>query len=560
MRVSSLLAAAMATFVAVAEDWLLVSRPVCNETVIGGFTHPGIFHSCEDLTRAQTKVWNKEEPWYTAFGRMFNESLVGLRVNGVNAYNIRGPLPKLPYGQDAWSSNFTVDAQYGYLNALAFFLTGHPFHRERALHTVRRWMTELNVLEEYIRGGNGLRYLTAACEILRSITTSWWLEDDTKLYHDFAARIRKNWDKSNGMARPDLFFNQGAYGNGGAFAMAIFLGDLELYQQIMEQVTVGRNPDPTIDYAIGMQIINETGFQGQIKEMGRDQAHPAGMLNIVSLMAYSAEIQGDLEGQIDYVDLFTFDNSRFLSGLEYYSKFNLGHEVPFKTIRVGYDSEEYWNQSARTNDRGIIYRDLHHPTDIGSLNSPTAAYYRYRELVGSEKMPYFKKFVEAQTLGFDSLLYMRKGNYEDLNFIWDNGYGASYLDVISGPGANRRFSEPGETEEGTYGNSTFRDVAVVKANTTISYPAFFAVPDKPFLRLEARSSEGTDIRVFGQMNQDIANYHVAASEKFRTVYINTTLEAGSPNQFLYLYTSKNVEIARFNMTGAADTNTTRLDL
>jgi hypothetical protein len=101
------------------------------------------------------------------------------------------------------------------------------FHRQRALHAVRRWLTTLDLLEEYIRGGAGLRYLTAACEILRSTKSSVWTDADTKLYHDFAARVRANWDSTNGMARPDLFFNQGAYANGGAMAMAVFIEDAD---------------------------------------------------------------------------------------------------------------------------------------------------------------------------------------------------------------------------------------------------------------------------------------------------------------------------------------------
>ncbi|VUC23278.1 unnamed protein product [Clonostachys rosea] len=524
---------------------------ICNVSVIGGFTHPGIFHSCEDLTRAQTKVWAGEEPWTTAFGRMFNQSLYAVSTIGTNAYNIRGPLPKLPYGQDAWSSNFSVDCQYAYLNALAYFITGHPFHRERVLHTARRWLTELDLLEEYIRGGNGLRYLSAACEIMRSITTSWWTEEDTLLYHKFATRVRQNWDETNGMARPDLFFNQGAYANGGALAMAIFLGDLKLYQQIIQQVTVGRNPDPTIDYAIGMQISNETEYRGQVGEMGRDQGHPAGMLNIVTSMAYSVEIQGDLEGQIEFIDLFKYDNYRFLDGLEYFAKFNLGHDVPYKTIRVGFDSDEYWNQSARTADRGIIYRTLHHPTDIGALNAPTGAYYRYKELI-PDRIVHFKTYLESQTLGFDSLLYMREGNYEDLRFIWDNGYGSSYMDVISGPGAHRRFSTVNETVEARSRNSTFADVAVIKANTNITYPAFSAVSTKPFIRLEAKSPNGSDVKVTNQFGETVLQYRVPQSVSFETKYLKTNLTKDAKNFFFYVFASDDVEIARFNLTGATE--------
>ncbi|KAJ4212843.1 hypothetical protein NW759_011484 [Fusarium solani] len=503
------------------QKWQLVAKPVCNEAIVGGFTHPGIFHSCEDLTRAQTEVWSREEPWFTAFGRMFNESLVGLSVGGVNAYNIRGPLPALPYGQDAWSSNFTVDAQYAYLNALAYFITGHPFHRERALRATRRWLTKLNLLEEYIRGGNRLRYLTAAYEIMRSITTSWWTANDTQLYHDFAKRVRRNWDSTNDMARNDLFFNQGAYANGGACSMTVFLGDVDLYQQIIKQVTVGTNPDPSIDYAISKQIHNDTGYKGQVAEMGRDQAHPAGVLNIVSSMANTAEIQGDLGGQIEYVDLFKYDDYRFLDGLEYFSRFNLGHDVPYKTLQIG-----------------------------RALNAPTAAYYRYKELV-PECIRYFKTYIESQTLGYDSLLYMRKGNYEDLQFIWDLGYGASFLEVISGPGAYRRRWTQNETAEGRFRNSTFPDIGVVKANTTISYTAFISTQTKPFLQVEARSDDGTEVVVTNQLEEEIARLQVPSGDRFHTVYHNTSLEAKAPAQFLYLWTSDDVEIARFNMTEAS---------
>lgn len=77
--------------------------------------------------------------------------------------------------------------------------------------------------------------------------------------------------------------------------MAVSLGDVDLYQQIIKQVTVGTNPDPSIDYAISKQIHNDTGYKGQVAEMGRDQAHPAGMLNIVSSMAIQPRFKGILE-------------------------------------------------------------------------------------------------------------------------------------------------------------------------------------------------------------------------------------------------------------------------
>ncbi|KAL2202169.1 hypothetical protein CC79DRAFT_1338262 [Sarocladium strictum] len=549
VRVSNLVAGILSLGLvvpAVGELYSLVGQPSCNETVVGGFTHPGIFHSCEDLTRMQTKVWAGAEPWTTAFGRMFNESLRGVNVGVVNAFNIRGPLPELPYGQDAWSSNFTVDAQYAYLNTIAFFVTGHPFHRERALHTTRRWTTTLSLLEEYIRGGNGLRYLTAAAEILRSTRTSGWTDGDTKLYEDFAARIRRNWDGTNGLARPDLFFNQGAYANGGALAMAVFINDVELYQQMIKQSTEGANPDPTIDYAIRRQISDHSDYYGQFTEMGRDQGHPAGCLNILSSMAYTASIQGDLKGRITYVDLFEYDDHRLLAGLDYYARYNLGHDTPYEKKKIAWDGTEQWTELA-PRDRGMMFRNQQHPTDIGALNAPTAAYYRYKELA-PEKMKYIKAYVEAQTPGLDTLAYAKDGNCEDLEFSWDNGYGASYMAVIEGS-ASRRHSETNETVESRSRNSTVPDVAVLAAGANVSYPLFMDMSEKPFIRLEARAAGGADITI-QNLTHVISEYHVPASRSFSTVFLNTTLTASPGHQFLYLHTADKVEVARFNLTGA----------
>lgn len=523
------------------ENYQLISQPTCNEMVIGGFTHPGIIHSCDDLTRMQTKVWAGEEPWTTAFGRMFNESLVSLAVSIVNAYHIRGPLPELPYGEDSWSSNFTVDAQNAYLNAISYFVTGHPFHRERVLHTCRRWFTTLNLLEEYIRGGNGLRYITAAAEIFRSMPASGWTENDTQLYINFAQRIRRNWDSTNGAGRPDLFFNQGGYANSGALALAVFVNDVQLYKQMILQATAGANPDWRIDYAIGREI----GNNGQVTEMGRDQGHPAGWLNILGSMAYTAEIQGDLEGQIKYVDLFSYADYRLLTGMEYYARYNLGLDVPWALREIS--DGNYSTLSGR--DRGMIYRTQKHPTDIGALNAPTGAYYRFKERV-PDRVNYLKKYVEVQTRGYDTLAFAREGNFEDLNYMWDNGYGASYMDVISGS-ASRRRSEFNETEEARHPNSTMPDIAVLQADTNVSYPLFFSTTTKPFFRFEARADGGADIIVTNDTGP-VSEYQVPASNTFTTVFLNTTLAPSPENQMYWLWTSANVEIARFNMTEATN--------
>ncbi|KAH6691367.1 hypothetical protein F5X68DRAFT_259443 [Plectosphaerella plurivora] len=532
MRLNPVILTAFVPLTLAGAKYKLVAKPECTETISGGFRHTGIFHTCEDLVRMQTKVWAGEEPWTTAFSRTFNQSPIGLEVPSVGAYHILGPLPALPFGEDAWSSNFTVDAQYASPHTVAYFVTGHHFHRQRALYAVRRWLTTLDLLEEYIRGGAGLRYLTAACEILRSTKSSVWTEADTQLYHDFATLVRANWDSINGMARPDLFFNQGAYANGGAMAMAVFIEDADLFRPMVLQGTVGANPLPYIDYSIRRMIPNDSESYGQVTEMGRDQVHPAGTLKIFADMAYTADVQGNLGGRIEYVDMFSFDGYRLLAGYEYFACYNLGHDVSGESRWINEPAGTIYERVANTSDRGMPFRTMQHPTDSGALWSPTAAYYRFREL----------------TLGLDTLIYAKEGNFEGLNFTRAAGYGAAYLDVIAGT-ASRRLSDDEETVEGRARNGTTPDIAVIESNATLAYPLLWNVLSKPVIRLEVLSADGADL-VVRNMSAVLAEYHLPAGDEFETVFVNTTLGASPGRQFLYLDVSGGVEIASFGMIGA----------
>ena len=69
------------------------------------------------------------------------------------------------------------------------------------------------------------------------------------------------------------------------------------------------------------------GDLGQWQESGRDQGHTVmgvGLLGTICEMAWN---QG--------VDLYGYDDNRFLKGAEYVARYNLGRDVPFTTYKWG---------------------------------------------------------------------------------------------------------------------------------------------------------------------------------------------------------------------------------
>ena len=153
-------------------------------------------------------------------------------------------------------------------------------------------------------------------------------------------------------------------------------------------------------------------------------------------------------------------------------------------------------------------------------------------------------------MGLDTLAFAKDDNYKDLKFIWDIGYGASFMDTIEGK-ATRRTSEGSETVESRNRNSTLPDVAVLGPGANLSYPMFVNIDTKPFIRLEAKARGGADLTV-NNLTHIISEYHVPASNSFVTVFLNTSLVASPENQLLYLHSADKVEIARFNLTGGED--------
>ena len=114
---------------------------------------------------------------------------------------------------------------------------------------------------------------------------------------------------------------------------------------------------------------------GQLQESGNDQKHAGLTIALLGDVCQMAWNQGD--------DLFSFDNNRFLSGAEYFAKYNLKNAVPF----ANYTNCQGVVQSAVSSDSrgeiqpiwGLIYN---HYANIEGIAAPYSK--QYMAHTGSE--------------------------------------------------------------------------------------------------------------------------------------------------------------------------------
>lgn len=166
-----------------------------------------------------------------------------------------------PFGTVSWAGGdghnipLQQDGKNAYYLTLAWYATGTEIWLTRAKNTILAWGSTLKDLNEHIQGGEGLAYMTAAAEILRaSASDSGWSSENTKTYLGMIDRISAGWNETRGLVGPNFFMNQGAYGNSGAMNVAVFSDNRDLYEDMVYHATVGANPDPSIDYAIPIQV------------------------------------------------------------------------------------------------------------------------------------------------------------------------------------------------------------------------------------------------------------------------------------------------------------------
>jgi len=305
----------------------------------GTFVHPGLLHTQSDFDRMSQKVAAQASPWIDSWNILIANSHVSL------SYSPR-PQAVVYRGSDGvHSQNYTLlynDIAAAYACALRWKVTGATAYADKAVQIMNAWSSALTALGgdtnvDLAAGIYGYEFANAG-EIMR--TYSGWAAVDFARFqnmmssifypinHDFINR-HNNTQETHYWANWDLC----------NLASIMAIGVLCDNQSLFDEAVTFFQSGPGNGCILQAVYYVHPGYLGQWQESGRDQGHATLGIALAGAICEMAWNQG--------VDLYGYDNNRFLMGAEYVAKSNLiesgttYYTVPF----VRYNNVDNVNQT-----------------------------------------------------------------------------------------------------------------------------------------------------------------------------------------------------------------------
>ncbi|SDX33489.1 Alginate lyase [Collimonas sp. OK242] len=312
------------------------------------FVHPGLLHTQADFDRMREKVAAKASPWIDGWNI--------LTENGHASLNwIPRPQEVIYRGGDGeHSQNFPRlynDIAAAYACALRWKISGDTAYADKAVAILNAWSALTGI------GGNSNGDLAAgiygyefanAAEIMRSYSA--WSAADLANFQNMMRRVFYpiNHDfliRHNNTEVTHYWANWDLCNMASIMAIGVLCDDHAMFNEAVDYFKHGAG-NGAVSQAV---YYVHPGYLGQWQEAGRDQGHSTMGIALMGPICEMAWNQG--------VDLYGYDNNRFLAGAEYVAKTNLiesgntFYTVPYVT----YNNVDRVNQTAlSTAARGTV--------------------------------------------------------------------------------------------------------------------------------------------------------------------------------------------------------------
>ncbi|KHK49129.1 membrane protein [Ralstonia sp. A12] len=299
-------------------DTAAVSSDSTNSTVAieaavtVAFVHPGLLHTDVDFTRMRNKVAAKASPWIDGWNML---------VDNYHASLSRNPSPCAVISRGTDHDNYPTlfnDVAAAYACALRWKVSDDTAYAEHAVKYLDEWSSTLTALE-----GNSNVVLAAGIygyelanvgEIVRSYP-GWSAAGLTR----FQKMMRTifypiNYAFLNGHNGTDIthyWANWDLCSIASILAIGVLCDDAALFNEAIFYFKNGAG-NGCIEQAV---YYVHPGNLGQWQESGRDQGHNTMGIALGGAICEMAWNQN--------VDLYGYDNNRFLAGAEYVAKTNL---------------------------------------------------------------------------------------------------------------------------------------------------------------------------------------------------------------------------------------------
>jgi len=389
---------------ATASIFLLLASGVGEAAYGQTFVHPGALSTQADFDRIKAKVATGDWPWYDSYVNLCNDGLTSLNWGWA-------PVNQIIRGSGA-GNNFArsqKDAIAIYCLALRWRISGDNRYADKAIQGMDAWSSTMTL---GCTGDNwglasglcGYEFAVAG-ETLRGY--SGWSQTSIDNYKTFlgifanqnlsylsalSTHPRSNWPIDN-MAS--------------LAACGVFCDNASWFNRVVDYYKQGGGVGATGNGQVDLWawFLHPEGIV-QMEESGRDQAHCADAIASMAVVCEIASHQG--------VDLYGYDNNRFLRGAEYFAKYNSGLDVPYTAYFNGAAwPGGYWESVLGAGSRGAflpVFDMLNtHFVQKGIYAPYTAAYAASRRPTGN-----IGNWNSPDYLGYDTLTHYQDPPTTDL--------------------------------------------------------------------------------------------------------------------------------------------------
>jgi hypothetical protein len=362
----------------------------------GAFVHPGCLSTQADLDRMAVKVDASAQPWKGSWDILVGNE--GFYMGGPEA--VPTVFVDSANGGNTYM-NLARDSHRAYQAALRYHGSGNTIYADHAVEIMNAWASTHTAWDGnsnvFLRMGLYGHAFANAGELMRNYSgwapadfaafqqymrvqfyegNSWWLGAQANNSHYWA-----NWTLANLSSM---------------FAIGVLCDDQAIFDEALNHFYNGTH---TAGIKNSVYYIHPDG-QGQWQESGRDQGHAQMGPQLLGPICEIAWNQG--------IDLYGYLNNRALAGVEYISKYNTQHAVPF----AAYANSDYaiWPNVYR-----FVFKDVAGP---GGVSRPgwDLIYNHYVNRMGIAA-PYTAKYAEVmRPEGGGSNFGGNSGGYDGLGF------------------------------------------------------------------------------------------------------------------------------------------------
>ncbi|XAQ44792.1 alginate lyase family protein [Ralstonia solanacearum] len=302
-----------------------------SATAARNFTHPGLLHTEADFARMRAKVAAQAAPWIDGWNVLIANGHTSLSRNP-------NPQAAIYRGNDgAHAQNYGTlynDIAAAYGCALRWKVSGDTAYADKAVQYLDAWSSKLTLIggdtnAALAAGIYGYEFANAG-EIMRGYAgwTASGLAAFQKMMRNVFYPINHDFlNRHNNTEVTHYWANWDLCNLASVLAIGVLCDDASLFDEAIAYFKGGAG-----NGCIGQAVYYvHPGYLGQWQETGRDQGHNTLGIALGGAICEMAWNQG--------VDLYGFDNNRFLAGAEYVAKANLiesggtYHTVPYVTYR-----------------------------------------------------------------------------------------------------------------------------------------------------------------------------------------------------------------------------------